>query len=118
MKKPNCTSEITEEQLQYIVSDINSKPVDQVAKLFKVLGDPTRVTIMQALAMESELCVCDLASVTNNSVATTSHHLQTLKKHGLVTIRRGGKNIYYKLDDEHVRDIIQITTTHQQEMEV
>ncbi|WP_188207813.1 ArsR/SmtB family transcription factor [Alkalibacillus aidingensis] len=117
VKLPNCTSEISEERLQSIYTSVESKPTLEIAKLFKVLGDPTRVKIAQALHLESELCVCDVAAITETSVASASHHLRTLKKHGLTKVRKDGKNVYYSLDDHHVHSLITIATLHQQELE-
>ncbi|GAA0452442.1 metalloregulator ArsR/SmtB family transcription factor [Alkalibacillus silvisoli] len=117
MKLPNCTSEISENQLKTIYQSVNQTSIQAVAQLFKVLGDPTRVKVAQALTFEKELCVCDLAVITETSVATASHHLRTLKKHGLAKARKQGKNIYYSLDDHHVHSLINIAIAHQHELE-
>lgn len=63
----------------------------------KALGDPTRVTIALALASTDELCVCDLAWVTERAENLVSHHLRTLRAAGLVTARRDGKMVMYAL---------------------
>ncbi|GEN47125.1 ArsR/SmtB family transcription factor [Alkalibacillus haloalkaliphilus] len=117
MKLPNCTSEISEDQLKNIYKSVNQTSIKAVAQLFKVLSDPTRVKIAQALTIEEELCVCDLAAITETSVASASHHLRTLKKHGLAKTRKQGKNIYYSLDDHHVHDLVNIAVEHQHELE-
>ncbi|PKR77032.1 transcriptional regulator [Halalkalibacillus sediminis] len=117
MKLPNCTSEVSEESLQHIYKELASVPTESVAKLFKVLSDETRVKIAHALTIEKELCVCDVAAITETTVASTSHHLRTLKKHGLAKVRRKGKNVYYSLDDHHVHDLIKIAVEHQEELE-
>ncbi|MBP1759557.1 MAG: putative transcriptional regulator [Firmicutes bacterium] len=75
--------------------------VHLLAELFKTLGDPTRVRIMDALA-KNEFCVCDLAELLGLSQSATSHQLRVLRSNQLVKYRREGKMIYYSLDDEHV----------------
>ncbi|MDQ0159242.1 ArsR/SmtB family transcription factor [Alkalibacillus salilacus] len=117
MKLPNCTSEISEEQLSHIHQTVTETATTSVTQLFKVLADPTRVKIAQALTIEDELCVCDVAAVTETSVATASHHLRTLKQHGLTKTRKHGKNSYYSLDDHHVVQLIQVAVEHQHEQE-
>ena len=78
--------------------------IDRTAELFKVLGDPTRLKIVNAL-MLSEICVCDLAKLLGMSQPAVSHHLKTLRQTRLVKYRRDGKTIFYKLDDEHVANV-------------
>lgn len=82
-----------------------------VAELFKIFGDSTRIRILTAL-QQSELNVCDLASVLNMTKSAVSHQLRILRQAKLVKNRRVGKEIFYSLDDEHVRDIIAIAMTH------
>ncbi|MGP4071498.1 ArsR/SmtB family transcription factor [Piscibacillus sp. B03] len=117
MKLPNCTSAVTEEELQHVYTSLNQVPIKSVSQLFKVLSDETRVKIAHALTIQDELCVCDVAAITDTSVASASHHLRTLKKHGLAKIRKDGKNVYYSLDDHHVHDLIKIAIEHQEELE-
>lgn len=76
-----------------------------LAELFKVFGDSTRVKILYAL-FESEMCVCDIAQLLGLSQSAVSHQLRTLKNSKLVKFRREGKTVFYSLDDEHVRSII------------
>ncbi len=76
-----------------------------LAELFKVFGDSTRIRILYAL-FESELCVCDIAEVLNMTQSAISHQLRVLKQARLVRNRREGKQIYYSLADDHVRTII------------
>ncbi|SDI19966.1 DNA-binding transcriptional regulator, ArsR family [Desulfosporosinus hippei DSM 8344] len=72
-----------------------------MAELFKTLGDPTRVRIMDVLA-KNEFCVCDLAELLELSQSATSHQLRVLRSNHLVKYRREGKMVYYSLDDHHV----------------
>ncbi|HBW37205.1 helix-turn-helix transcriptional regulator [Desulfosporosinus sp. BICA1-9] len=80
---------------------IPSEQVHPLAELFKTLGDPTRVRIMDALA-KNEFCVCDLAELLGLSQSATSHQLRVLRNNRLVKYRREGKMVYYSLDDNHV----------------
>ncbi len=75
-----------------------------LAELFKVFGDTTRIRILWALH-EAELCVCDIAFLLNMTQSAISHQLRVLKQAKLVKNRRDGKVIYYSLDDEHVKRI-------------
>jgi len=75
--------------------------VYHLAELFKALGDPTRIRIMDALA-KSEFCVCDLVELLNLSQSAISHQLRVLRNNHLVKYRREGKLVYYSLDDDHV----------------
>lgn len=77
-----------------------------LAELFKVLADETRVKIVYLLAKE-ELCVCDIATILDSSVSNVSHHLRVLRNSHLVRYRREGKRVFYTLDDDHVVHIIE-----------
>lgn len=83
-------------------------PKDEVlydlAELFKVFGDSTRIKIICAL-FEEEMCVCDLSALLNVSQSAISHQLRVLKAARLVKFRRSGKIIYYSLDDKHIKHI-------------
>lgn len=76
-----------------------------LAELFKVFGDTTRIRILYVL-FESEMCVCDIAEILNMTQSAISHQLRALKQARLVRNRRAGKQIYYSLADDHVRTII------------
>ena len=76
-----------------------------LAELFKVFGDTTRIRILYVL-FESEMCVCDIAALLNMTQSAISHQLRILKDADLVGKRREGKTIYYFLSDDHVRTII------------
>ena len=76
-----------------------------LAELFKVFGDGTRMKILYSL-FESELCVCAIGDLLNMSPSAISHQLKTLKEANLIANRREGKTIYYFLADDHVRTII------------
>ena len=72
-----------------------------LGELFRILGDPTRIRIMDVLA-RAECCVCDLAEILGMSQSAVSHQLRLLRNNHLVKYRRDGKMVYYTLDDEHV----------------
>ena len=82
-----------------------------LAELFKIFGDSTRVKILYAL-LESELCVCDIAKLMEVSQSAVSHQLRVLKGSKLVKFRREGKNILYSLADDHVKTILQMGLEH------
>ena len=76
-----------------------------LAELFKAFGDSTRMRILYALA-ESALCVCDLAEVLGMTQSAVSHQLKILKQARLVKGTRDGKQVFYSLDDDHVKTMI------------
>ena len=85
-----------------------------LAELFKVFGDSTRIKILYAL-FESDLCVGDLAQLVNISQSAVSHQLKILKDAKLVKFRREGKIIFYMLDDDHVRTMLSMGMEHVEE---
>ena len=85
-----------------------------LAELFKVFGDSTRIRILCVL-FEAEVCVCDLAKVLNMTQSAISHQLRILKQNKLVKNRRDGKSIFYSLADDHVRTIINQGRDHIEE---
>lgn len=85
---------------------------DALADWFKVLGDATRARILYAVLEAGELCVCDLAATVDVPESTVSHALRWLRGAGAVRARRSGKMMYYSLDDEHVRMLLDIGREH------
>lgn len=83
----------------------NEETLYDLAELYKVFGDSTRIKILYVL-FESEMCVCDIAQALNMSSSAISHQLKVLKQSQLVKFRRDGKSIFYSLSDEHVRTIL------------
>lgn len=81
------------------------------AEFFKVMGDCTRIRLLWALD-ESEMCVCDLAVLLNMTKSAVSHQLKTLKKAKLVKSRKSGKNVFYSLDDEHIKTVLEMALVH------
>lgn len=82
-----------------------------LSDFFKVLGDSTRVKIIWALDM-SEMCVCDLAVLLNMTKSAISHQLRALREANLVKNRREGKNVFYSLADDHVKQIVELGFVH------
>lgn len=85
--------------------------LDRLALRFKVLGDPTRMKIVAALA-GGEMCVCDLAAYLGLSESAISHQLRRLREQGLVKPRREGQVLYYNLEEGHVADLFRIGLEH------
>lgn len=83
----------------------------EMARLFAVLGDPTRQKMLAALG-DGELCVCDLALATGINRTTVSHQLRILRESHLVKHRRDGRVLFYSLDDDHVAHILKVTADH------
>ena len=82
-----------------------------LADLFKVFGDSTRIKILSCLKV-SELCVNDIALALNMTVSAVSHQLRVLKTNKLIKSRKQGKEVYYSLDDDHVSKIIDCGLDH------
>ena len=87
-----------------------------LSDFFKVFGDSSRMRILFALDRR-ELCVCDLSAALSMTKSAVSHQLRFLRANHLVSSRRSGKNIFYRLADDHVRDIIEIAVEHLSEEE-
>jgi ArsR family transcriptional regulator len=86
----------------------------ELADLFKLFGDSTRLGILWALS-ESEMCVCDLCALLKMKQPAVSHQLKNLKQSRIVKARRDGKVIYYSLDDEHIRKLLNLGMDHVRE---
>lgn len=107
---------VDKQKVNHVKSKLQSQSTEGVAKIFKALSDDTRVRIAYALSIEEELCVCDVANIVGSSVATASHHLRTLRSLGIAKFRKEGKLVYYSLDDEHVKQLIEIAFEHHEEV--
>ena len=83
----------------------------ELADLFKVFGDTTRLRIMYTIS-ENEMSVLNIAEALNMEQSTISHQLRVLRQNKLVRVRREGKQIYYSLDDDHVKRIIEMGLDH------
>lgn len=99
-----------------VVEDTLNKMADEellnkLAEFFKIVGDTTRVKILYALD-KNELCVCDIANVVGMSKSSVSHQLSALRKSGIVKCKKVGKEVFYTLDDEHVKQVFEVGIEH------
>ncbi len=108
-----CDSEnVHIDKVEYVSTQMrDANEYSILAKFFKVFADETRIKILWALDI-SELCVCDISSVLGMSKSAISHQLSSLRKAHLVKCRREGKEVYYSLDDEHIRGIFELGIEH------
>lgn len=83
-----------------------------LAQTFRVLGEPARALIVAALLAADEMCVCDLAATVGLTETSTSQHLRILRAANTVRSRRDGRVVYYSLDDEHVRTLMDVGLDH------
>lgn len=107
-----------EEKVNRIQGELQKEDISSVVLLFKALADENRAKIVYSLCQDEELCVCDIANIIGASVATTSHHLRTLYKQGIVKYRKEGKLVFYSLDDDHIKQLIMIALAHDKEVKV
>ena len=116
-------TEITQEQKIIrldIVEEVKKKIIDEdkiidLAELFKVFADSTRMKII-CILKEKELCVGEIAFIINSTQSAVSHQLRVLKQAKLVKYRKEGKVVYYSLDDEHVDEIVKKGCEHIEEV--
>ncbi len=109
------TKGIHAETVSYVQKRIpDGSRLRHLAELFKLFGDPTRIGILWALS-ESEMCVCDICALLQMKQPAVSHQLKNLKQSRIVKNRRDGKVIYYALDDDHIRKMLNLGMEHIQE---
>ena len=115
IEKCDCTI-IHEEVVKSVGENMpEEESLYDLAELFKVFGDTTRIKILYAL-FSAEMCVCDIAVLLNMTQSAISHQLRVLKQARLVKYRKEGKVVYYTLDDEHVKEIFDQGLIHTNEM--
>ncbi|MBR7553130.1 ArsR/SmtB family transcription factor [Allobacillus sp. GCM10007491] len=107
-----------QEKVEQVQQDLEEVDIKGTAMLLKAIADEKRAKIVYALCQEEELCVCDLANIIGATVATTSHHLRTLYKQGVVRYRKEHKLAFYSLDDDHIKQIMLVAIEHQKEVMV
>ncbi len=88
-----------------------AREIEMLSNMFKLFADNTRLRIICSI-LNTELCVCDLCEVLGLNQSTVSHQLQILRSAKLVKYRREGKQIYYRLQDEHIEQIISTSLAH------
>jgi DNA-binding transcriptional ArsR family regulator len=86
----------------------------ELAEVFALLGEPGRLRLLISLAEGGELCVCDLAATSGMNESAVSHALRLLRAHRVVSVSRRGRMAYYRLDDAHVRVLLDLGLTHTQ----
>lgn len=84
----------------------------KLAELFKILGDPTRLKIVEILLLENEMCVNHIAETMGMGQSAISHQLRVLRQARLVTYRKEGKTAYYSLNDDHVEGLVRMGMDH------
>ncbi|PZE20895.1 ArsR/SmtB family transcription factor [Paenibacillus xerothermodurans] len=107
-----------EPKVRRIQESLQLENIQAMTQMIKALADETRMKIAYALCQDDELCVCDVANIIGSSQATASHHLRALKGLGLARYRKEGKLAFYSLDDDHVRQLVQMVSSHSKELSV
>ncbi|NOZ48277.1 MAG: winged helix-turn-helix transcriptional regulator [Chlorobi bacterium] len=113
MTEDTCSVNIFDPEKVEKVKSVLSDDEDtlKLAVFFKTISDQTRLKIIQSLIIE-ELCVCDLAEITNVSISAVSHQLRILRDKNIVKYRKQGKMAYYSIVDEHIDQIINLVKEH------
>lgn len=106
----NCVDATRVDAISESLLDLD-EAVD-LADMFRLLGDPTRVRILFALLEAGELCVCDIAAVVDTTDTKVSQAMRLLRSAGVVRNRRDGRNIFYRLDDAHVQMLLDMSREH------
>jgi len=111
---PSCTVRMVDPERVEATREraIGAEEAGEVASLFRILGEPGRVRMLAALLEAGELCVCDLAAVVAMEESTVSHALRVLRTAGIVRHRRAGRQVFYRLDDAHVRLLLDVSLQH------
>jgi ArsR family transcriptional regulator, lead/cadmium/zinc/bismuth-responsive transcriptional repressor len=107
---------VDEEKVLSVRKQLQEHNPLEVANIFKALSDETRIKIAYSLSIQDELCVCDVANIVGSSTATASHHLRLLRTLGIAKFRKKGKLVFYSIEDEHIKQLIQLAFTHQREV--
>lgn len=119
MDKNDLICEDNHVHLKSVAQTRLAMPKDEMlfdlAEFFKVFADSTRIKILCALH-ECELCVCDIAALLNMTNSAVSHQLKILRQANLVKNRKQGKEVYYTLSDNHVRQIFDLAVEHLEEL--
>lgn len=99
---------IHEDKVNRAKEKLTDTDISTLSSIFKILGDENRLKIIYALSYEEELCVCDIANIIGATVATTSHHLLSLKKNGVVKNRKTGKLVYYSIKNNKITQLLDV----------
>lgn len=108
---------IHEDTVNHVKNKIVSKEdLSAMSKFHKMLSDTTRMKIIGSLYV-SEMCVCDIACLLNVTKSVISHQLKKLKENNFIKSRKVGKEVFYSLKDEHVKQVFEICLEHVKENE-
>lgn len=120
MPEPKLTCDCNAIHQDAVLRAIKNRPdkreLNQLSDLFKILGDRTRIAVLQTLD-QNEMCVCDLANVLNMTKSSISHQLATLREAHIIKSRRAGKEVYYTMDDEHITKLYELGLAHIKHLE-
>ncbi len=115
MEAFSCGDEMNRNTIEKLKGMLSSTDLfHDLADFFKVFSDPTRVKILYALTL-TELCVCDISSVIDANQSAVSHQLRFLKQMRVVNAKREGKTICYSLNDEHIKQLLDLGISHVKE---
>lgn len=103
---------IAEDRLEQLRGALPEAAALELAETFRLLTDAGRLRLIAALLEADELCVCDLAEVTGLSQTACSHNLRLLRAQRLVRYRKQGRKVYYTLDDDHIRVLLDVALQH------
>lgn len=107
MKNQTCDVNLVHQKhVEDAVEQLNSIDINTITSIYKILADEKRFKIIYSLLHVEELCVCDISNVINATIATTSHHLQQLKKMNVLDSRKDGKMLYYFLINKDIANSI------------
>lgn len=107
-----CTAQADAGTLDRARGALDEGAALELAETFRLLSDPGRLRLIAALLEAEELCVCDLSEVTGLSATACSHNLRLLRGQRLVRYRRQGRNVFYTLDDDHIRVLLAVVRDH------
>lgn len=112
-EKEICEVSATDEETLKKIKDglYGEEDIQELSRIFKALGDPTRLNIIHVLSKES-LCVCDISNLLGMSQSAISHHLRLLRNLRLVKYKKEGRMVIYSLDDEHVLELFKQGIDH------
>ena len=110
--KPCEADRIEPDRLERVRESLDEESALELAETFRLLTDPGRLRLIAALLEGEALCVCDLSEVTGLSQTACSHNLRLLRAQRLVRYRKEGRKVYYTLDDEHIKVLLDVALQH------
>lgn len=120
MAEPKLTCDCDAIHQDAVARALKNRPesgeLDRLSSLFKILGDRTRIAILQTLD-QNEMCVCDLANVLDMTKSSISHQLAVLRDAHIIKSRRAGKEVYYSMEDDHVTKLYELGLIHIKHLE-